>query len=68
MGWIRRQADEHRCKKPEVARDPTVTPGDIWHCDDPGCGKTYTVKEDQRDGKWFAPDPRPHYPIYGKDD
>lgn len=41
--WVRRQADEHTCDKPEVTRDRTVRPGDIWQCD--GCGQEWRVHQ-----------------------
>lgn len=31
MGWVKRKADEHVCKKP--GGGPDIRVGDIWECD-----------------------------------
>jgi len=55
MGWIYRDADQHRCAKPGY--DPKIKSGDIWQCDN--CKRKYKVvgtvagKYDQRDG-WYG--------------
>lgn len=55
MGWVYRNADLHRCAKPEYTA--SVTAGDVWECD--VCHTQHKVDGidgDQRDGstwiKW----------------
>lgn len=48
MGWLYRQADQHKCPRPDVTRESY---GDLWQCDT--CGALYQVKSDQRDGNWL---------------
>lgn len=50
MGWIHREVDVHKCKKP--LWDKSVKRGDIWKCDD--CVLEWRVRDvktwyDQRD-------------------
>lgn len=52
MGWVHREVDVHKCKKPDW--DKTVKRGDIWECDDKNCKMQWRVKDvktwyDQRD-------------------
>jgi len=55
MGWVYRDADQHKCAKPGY--DGKVVVGDIWQCDT--CKKKYKVTNvvkgqfDQRDG-WYG--------------
>lgn len=54
MGWIYRQADQHKCKLPTYAYAKKF---DIWQCDDPACQKEWIVTKinfDQRDGDWLS--------------
>lgn len=50
MGWVYREADLHKCKKP--LWDKTIKRGDRWKCDE--CNLIYRVTDvktwyDQRD-------------------
>lgn len=53
MAWIRRQADEHVCRKPQLSVTWGVRDGDIWECDD--CLRQWEVHSDQRDGAYWMP-------------
>ena len=55
MGWIKRKADEHVCKKPYNI--PGVNVGDIWQCDE--CGLKWEVT---KSSTWF--DQRDNYTGY----
>lgn len=53
MGWVRKQVNEHSCKKPMIGSDQSVTPGDIWECPYESCKARYLVDYDQREGNYF---------------
>lgn len=57
MGWIYRDADQHKCPLPAVDGRgvAAVRAGDVWQCaGQSGCAKLYRVAEDQRDGKYLV--------------
>lgn len=55
MGWIKRKADEHVCKKP--AGTASISVGDIWQCDE--CGWKWEVV---KNSSWY--DQRDNYSGY----
>lgn len=58
MGWVYREADQHKCSKPRLDRGVPgagagTRAGDVWQCDDVECRAFWVVRSDQRDGPFF---------------